>query len=96
MSLFKICDAINCRGLTARKVAILLQLEHGQGKQLKNIASAVGVTSGGMTGLLNTLEKEGFITRMGKDPANKRHKVDALTEQGTNALRYIEEAILTP
>ncbi len=79
---------INVRGL---HLLVHLHLS-GSGKRLKSLASAIGLTSAGMTGVADQLELKGLVVR--EVPPNDRRSIYlSLTPKGHQFALWIGESL---
>ncbi len=79
---------INLRGL---HLLIHLHLL-GRGERLKSLASAIGLTSAGMTGVADQLELKGLVVREVL-PNDRRSIYLSLTKEGTQFALWIGDSL---
>lgn len=89
-------------GLTCSKSNTVAFLWHNRDKTInqKAIATYFGVKGSSVTSILNSMEKQGLITRT-KNPGDSRNNIVALSEEGLalntvlqGQVRYLEEKML--
>lgn len=74
-------------GLSTGRYRLLADLEDNGGEELPSqLANNLGVTRATVTGLIDTLERDGLVTRRAS-AADGRQKSVALTERGVHKLR---------
>ncbi|MBG9732959.1 MarR family winged helix-turn-helix transcriptional regulator [Paenibacillus alvei] len=74
-------------GLSTGRYRLLADLEDNGGEELPSqLANNLGVTRATVTGLIDTLERDGFVSRRAS-AVDGRQKSVMLTEQGANKLR---------
>ncbi|TKH40747.1 MarR family transcriptional regulator [Paenibacillus sp. FSL R10-2782] len=74
-------------GLSTGRYRLLADLEDNEGEVLPSqLAEHLGVTRATVTGLINTLERDGFVSRRSSS-VDGRQKAVKLTEQGAKKLR---------
>lgn len=74
-------------GLSTGRYRLLADLEDNGGEELPSqLANNLGVTRATITGLIDTLERDGLVTRRAS-ASDGRQKSVVLTEQGANKLR---------
>jgi DNA-binding MarR family transcriptional regulator len=77
-------------------LAVLAIAEHGELRPAQ-IGTLTGLTSGGVTGLIERLESAGVIERsLGMVPGDRRGVLVTLTAKGETVARQMVEAMLTP
>ncbi|MGB3437788.1 MAG: MarR family transcriptional regulator [Actinophytocola sp.] len=69
------------RALSAGAVDLLLRLSDGEPAGVGELARSAGVSSRNVTGLADTLERAGMVTRA-PDPADRRAVLVSITEAG--------------
>lgn len=76
-------------GLAIPQLFTLRYLYYNHPKDLSSIAGFLGVSKPTITGIMNTLEKEGFVSR--KHDTDDRRRIDiVLTEKSLNLFRKSE------
>ena len=75
-------------------VMVMLGLEEGVVRRPAELAAAVGVTRPTITGVLDALEKEGFLKRELDSHDRRSFRVES-TPLGRNALRYLMQGYFT-
>ncbi|WP_268625540.1 MarR family winged helix-turn-helix transcriptional regulator [Paenibacillus alvei] len=74
-------------GLSTGRYRLLADLEDNGGEELPSqLANNLGVTRATVTGLIDTLERDGLVTRR-TSASDGRQKSVVLTDQGANKLR---------
>ncbi|KJB87775.1 MarR family transcriptional regulator [Paenibacillus sp. E194] len=74
-------------GLSTGRYRLLADLEDNGGEELPSqLANNLGVTRATVTGLIDTLERDGLVTRRAS-ASDGRQKSVVLTDQGANKLR---------
>ncbi|TQR46186.1 MarR family winged helix-turn-helix transcriptional regulator [Paenibacillus popilliae] len=74
-------------GLSTGRYRLLADLEDNGGEELPSqLANNLGVTRATVTGLIDTLERDGLVSRRAS-ASDGRQKSVALTDQGANKLR---------
>ncbi|MFI6867724.1 MarR family winged helix-turn-helix transcriptional regulator [Nocardia sp. NPDC050406] len=70
-------------GLSVAEFDVLLRLGRSPGRQLRitDLYTQTGLTSGGMTRLIDRLDSQGFVTRS-PDPTDRRVVLACLTDAG--------------
>ncbi len=86
--------AIADRGMSPPQFFVIKVLAAGQVSTPKDLAGALGVTPGNITGLIEKLERDGFVARErdAKDRRVVRLKLTAKAEKGLSALRTAAHA----
>jgi DNA-binding MarR family transcriptional regulator len=77
------------RGLTRARATVLWNLHQDGPMTQRALAEAIGVTPRNVTGLVDALESDGFVTR-GAHPSDRRATLVSLTDKGAavmNGLR---------
>jgi DNA-binding MarR family transcriptional regulator len=75
------------RTLSSGAVDLLLQLSDGTSATIGELARAAGVSSRNVTGLVDTLERAGMVTRA-PDPEDRRSVLVSITDAGAG---WVEE-----
>jgi MarR family transcriptional regulator, lower aerobic nicotinate degradation pathway regulator len=98
----RVHEALESTGLQSRHHAVLSLLEEGARETQATIADAIGYDRSQLVGLLDELEKQGFIERR-RDPNDRRCHVVSLTPAGSEALgqlrsilQQVEQDFLAP
>jgi DNA-binding MarR family transcriptional regulator len=78
------------RTLSSGAVDLLLQLSDGTATTIGELARTAGVSSRNVTGLVDTLERAGMVTRAA-DPADRRAVLVSITETGGAWVREFRE-----
>src|SRR5512144_354 len=77
------------RGLTRASATVISYLhQHGWMRQ-RELAEALRVSPGNVTGLIDGLQKTGFVTRS-PHPSDRRATLVTLTERGTMAAKAMQ------
>jgi DNA-binding MarR family transcriptional regulator len=79
--------------LTASEINALANLADGRGRTVSELGAAVGTRPTTLTGVLDRLERRGFITR-GPRPGDRRAVVVELTSPGRQAAATIRKAVV--
>jgi DNA-binding MarR family transcriptional regulator len=79
-------------GLTVQKALLLLEISPGSGASPKTLAAGLDLESSSMTGLLDRLEKKGFIERR-RDPDDRRGILIYLTPTGLAAREAVRALV---
>jgi DNA-binding MarR family transcriptional regulator len=77
--------------LNANQRLVLMFLAEGMSTAPTDLSRAIGMTTAGMTGLVDRLEVDGYVRRE-RDPADGRRLILSLTKQGLRAHMAFEEA----
>jgi DNA-binding MarR family transcriptional regulator len=77
--------------VNVRELSILLLLDSRRPESQQQAAGRLGVDRTTMVGLLDGLERKGFLARQ-PDPADRRRNVVVLTDAGQTALRDAKAA----
>jgi len=72
------------RGLTRARATVVWQLYHQGPLTQRQLSQALGTTPRNVTGLLDALEADGFVSR-GPHPTDRRATVVTLTDRGEHA-----------
>ncbi len=95
-------EALESTGLQGQHHAVLSLLEEGTRETQGTIADALGYDRSQLVGLLDELEKQGFVERR-RDPNDRRCHSVSLTSAGKEALgqmrsilKQVEEDLLAP
>ena len=78
------------RGLTPARAAILWHLKHGGPCLQRELADAMQVSARNVTGLVDGLVEDGYVTRE-PHPRDRRARLVTLTRRGTSAARRMEQ-----
>lgn len=78
--------------LTVQKALLLLEIPPGSGKNPRFLAKELDLENSSMTGLLDRLERQGFITRQ-PDPSDRRGILIFLTPEGSAARHTIKASV---
>jgi DNA-binding MarR family transcriptional regulator len=78
-------------GLNPARLIILVLLDHAEGGSMRSseLAGCANVTRATMTGLLDTLEKAGLVTRA-PDPHDRRAIRVKITPEGEHLLKIVQ------
>jgi DNA-binding MarR family transcriptional regulator len=68
-------------GLSGTEKVVITHLWTQQSASMTDLAARVGMTSGGVTSLIDRLERDGYVSRV-SDPSDRRRQLVSLTEQG--------------
>jgi DNA-binding MarR family transcriptional regulator len=90
---FRVCrDNLERHGISQGRFSVLMQLNRatccGGASTPAELAEAVGVTRATMTGLIDTLMRDGYVTRE-PDAKDRRMVTVTLTEAGIDLIRSI-------
>lgn len=85
-------DVLTDWGLRPLHFLLLTALDGSRGPSQQQLCRALGIDSGNMVELLDTLEELGHLTRS-RDPQDRRRHVVTMTAQGRAALAQITAAI---
>lgn len=77
-------------GLTPARTHLLWELCHRGPSTQRALADALGVTPRNVTGLVDGLEKTGYVTRQ-PHPADRRATLVTLTDRGTDVTTRMQE-----
>src|SRR5690606_17199874 len=78
-------------GLNPNQRLVLVFLAEGMTAAPTDLSKAIGMTTAGMTGLVDRLEKDGYVRRE-RDPGDGRRVILSLTKKGLRAHLAFEQA----
>ena len=79
-------------GLSATEKLVITHLWACERSTMGEIATRVGLTSGGATSLVNRLERDGYLTRA-DDPVDRRRSIVTLTTKGWESRAVLDAAL---
>jgi DNA-binding MarR family transcriptional regulator len=79
-------------GLSANEKSLITHLWASESATMSELAARTGLTSGGITSIVDRLEREGYIERRG-DPLDRRKLQVVLTERGRSTREALDEAL---
>ena len=80
---------IRKEGLAMAQMVILKHLQYDSPKSVSSIAISLGVSKPTVTGIMNTLEKDGYIAR-NRDGADRREVIISLTDKSRKLFDSLE------
>ena len=80
---------IRKEGLAMAQMVVLKHLQYDSPKSVSSIAQSLGVSKPTVTGIMNTLEKDGYITR-NRDGADRREVIISLTDKSRKLFDSLE------
>ena len=79
-------------GLSPSEQLVITHLWANDSATMGEIAGEIGMTSGGLTALVDRLDRDGYVRRV-RDPEDRRRSQLELTELGTRCRQALEELL---